>query len=92
MERARNTSGRDLTEGLPNEGMDGTGADIPASREVAAQILYNALLANPIMVSPDGQNDDGEVIWKYSAKEDDTLLHQRFDLKEMPTVPPQPTV
>lgn len=88
-DRARLTG---LTQGLPNEGMDGTGADQPASREVAAQILYNGLLANPIVAAPDSQTPDGTVVWKYSAKEDDTLLHQRFDLDELPTVPPQPTV
>ena len=79
-----------LSDGLVNaEEMD---VYQPASREVAAQILYNALLANPIVVAPDSQTPDGTVVWKYSAKEDDTLLHQRFALGEMPTVPAQPTV
>lgn len=81
-----------LTQSLPNEGMDGTGADQPASREVAAQILYNALLANPIVAAPDGLNADGTVVWKYSPVENDTLLRQRFDMDKLPNLPPQPTV
>lgn len=98
LERARMTEGRKLTEGLPNDGLDGRGDDQPASREVAAQILYNALLATPIVNSPDGRNDDGTVVWKFhpaSPQADgsrETLLRQRFDLKEMPVLPPQPTV
>lgn len=92
MELARNTKGRKLTDGLPNSGLDGRGEDVPASREVAAQILYNALLATPMMVVPDGRNDDGTVIWNFKlSNSSETLLRQRFDLKEMPTLPAQPT-
>lgn len=92
LERAQNTAGRKLTEGLPNDGLDGRGDDQPASREVAAQILYNALLATPMMVVPDGRNDDGTVIWSFQLSDSsDTLLRQRFDLKEMPDLSTQPT-
>lgn len=96
LERAQNTGGRKLTEGLPNDGLDGRGDDQPASREAAAQILYNALLATPIVCSPDGQNGDGTIIWNFhpiSPNADgsrDALLRQRFDLKEMPALPAQP--
>lgn len=91
LERARNTNGRKLTEGLPNDGLDGTDSDQPASRETAAQILYNALLATPMTTVPSGVNDDGRVIWQFKPAEGDTLLRQRFNLKAMPDIPAQPT-
>ena len=97
LERAQHTGGRKLTEGLPNDGLDGTGDDQPASREAAAQILYNALLATPINLSPAGQNDDGTVIWHFHPASPDTdgsrmtLFRQRFTPPEMPALPAQPT-
>lgn len=88
--KVNSRSGVKLSDGLVNvEEMD---VYQPASREVTAQILCNALLANPIVATPDSQTPDGTVVWKYSPVENETLLHQRFDMDELPAVPPQPTV
>ena len=78
-----------LSDGLVNaEEMD---VYQPASREVSAQILYNALRCNCIVCAPDRINDNGEVTWAYTPTSD-TLFQLRFDMDELPTVPPQPTV
>lgn len=78
-----------LSDGLVNaEEMD---VYQPASREVTAQILYNALRYNCIVRAPDRINDNGEVTWAYTPTSD-TLFQLRFDMDELPTVPPQPTV
>lgn len=85
-----------LNKGLPNEGMDGAGADQPATREAAAQILCNALLTTPMAAYPSQVHETGELIWEYRAAtrfdgQPETLLHQRFGLEELPAIPAQPT-
>lgn len=84
-----------LDKGLPNEGMDGAGADQPATREAAAQILCNALLTTPMAAYPSRVHGTLELIWEYRAAtrfdgQPETLLHQRFGLEELPAIPAQP--
>ncbi len=88
---ARKADGRKLTEGLANNGMDGTGADQPATREMVAQILYNALQAITIEIVPDKNTSGGEIVWAYLPSSI-TLLQVRFGLDDLPTVPAQPTL
>ena len=74
-ERARNTKGRKLTEGLDDMVLVG-----PVTRDTAAQILYNTLQANVMTVVPDKNTSTGEVVWNWQNA-DVTLLEQRFGKK-----------
>ena len=58
----------------------------PISRDDAVQMLYNALLATPMMVVPDGRDENGQVAWSFkpASRKDGspvTLLSERFDLE-----------
>ena len=76
-ERARNTSGRKLIEGL-----DDMVLMEPANRDMVAQMIYNTLLANVMTVSPEVNTSSktDEIIWHWQNG-DVTLLEQRFDLE-----------
>lgn len=74
-EQARSTKGRKLTEGL-----DDMVLMEPVTRDAAAQMLYNALLANVMTVVPEVNTSAGEVTWLWQNG-DVTLLEQRFGKK-----------
>lgn len=64
----------------------------PISRDDTAQILYNALQATPLVVTPDGVGENGKILWKFkSATRKDgalsTLLYERFRLELAEVMP-----
>lgn len=60
----------------------------PISRDNAAQILYNALQATTIMVSP-CTGEDGKMSWQFKPS-GRTLLKDRFNLDSVGALPAQP--
>lgn len=71
-------------------GLENLSYDQPASREVAAQLLCNALQATTIETVPDKNTSSEEIVWAHQASSK-TLLQVRFGLNELPTIPAQPT-
>lgn len=91
-----------LTEGTPAFPKDGAGLldnDTPITREKCAQLLYNALKAEPCP-GKKVRGEDGKIVleptldgtaWKYKLEPTKVFLFQEFQEAALPEVPAQPT-
>ena len=73
LERARNTGNVKLIEGL-----DSVVMTAPATRDTAAQMIWNGLQAYVVTTTPDQNTNNGEVTWNYKTTTT-PLLKQRYD-------------
>ena len=73
LERARNTGNVKLIEGL-----DSVVMTAPATRDTAAQMIWNGLQAYVVTTTPDQNTNNGEVTWNYTTTTT-PLLKQRYD-------------
>ncbi len=73
-------------------GLSGVSVTAPATRDDAAQMLYNALQNKPRIITSLTDGETGEVTWQHAAG-DKTFLQERFDLTwdEVGGLPAQPT-
>ena len=72
-ELAKTTKGCKLIEDLENVVMNQ-----PATRDVAAQMIWNGLQAYVVTVTPEQNKNNGEVTWGYNTDTGVTLLNQRY--------------
>ena len=60
------------------EDLSGVVLSLPATRDSAAQIIWNGLQDHTVQVDPDQNTNSGEVTWKYTTSGTDIMLKARY--------------